>query len=85
MTDWQTQRPTETIQNSLIQASGKLVLIDKLLPKLKESGHKVCVGDQYDVVWSRTCWVCCVALPCCLYDLAGFFLPSVCINTGCRF
>ena len=23
-----------------------------------------------------TCWVCCVALPCCLLDLACFFLPS---------
>ena len=21
-------------------------------------------------------WVCCVALPCCLFDLACFFLPS---------
>ena len=24
----------------------------------------------------HTCWVCCVALPCCLFDLACFFLPS---------
>ena len=23
-----------------------------------------------------TAWVCCVALPCCLFDLACFFLPS---------
>ena len=22
-------------------------------------------------------WVCCVALPCCLFDLACFFLPSL--------
>ena len=28
--------------NVLVQASGKLVLIDKLLPKLKANGHKVC-------------------------------------------
>ena len=41
MSDWQIHRPTEPVSNSLIQASGKLVLIDKLLPKLKESGHKV--------------------------------------------
>ena len=26
-----------------------------------------CTGDS---------WVCCVALPCCLFDLACFFLPS---------
>ena len=39
--DWQIQRPQEPVHQSLIQASGKLVLIDKLLPKLKESGHKV--------------------------------------------
>lgn len=33
----------ETIHlTSLIEASGKLVLIDKLLPKLKSGGHKVC-------------------------------------------
>ena len=41
VTDWQTEKPTEPVYRSLIQASGKLVLIDKLLPKLKESGHKV--------------------------------------------
>ena len=39
--DWQAEKPAEPVFNSLIQASGKLVLIDKLLPKLKESGHKV--------------------------------------------
>ena len=32
--------------NSLIEASGKLVLIDKLLPKLKIGGHKVLVFSQ---------------------------------------
>ena len=26
-------------------------------------------------------WVCCVALLCCLFDLACFFLPSALINT----
>ena len=30
--------------NALVQASGKMVLIDKLLTKLKESGHKVTNG-----------------------------------------
>jgi len=28
----------------MIQSSGKLVLIDKLLPKLKQGGHKVLLG-----------------------------------------
>ena len=27
--------------DALIQASGKMVLVDKLLPKLKQGGHKV--------------------------------------------
>lgn len=31
---------------SLIQASGKLVLIDKLLPKLRQDGHKVLIFSQ---------------------------------------
>lgn len=33
--------PLRPVTDSLIQASGKLVLIDKLLPKLREKGHKV--------------------------------------------
>ena len=37
--------------NVLVQASGKLVLIDKLLPKLRANGHKVhniiCVSVYY--------------------------------------
>ena len=32
--------------NCMIQASGKLVLIDKLLPKLKAGGHKVLIFSQ---------------------------------------
>lgn len=31
---------------AMIQASGKLVLIDKLLPKLKAGGHRVLVFSQ---------------------------------------
>src|SRR5690242_9355069 len=30
----------------LIQCSGKLVLVDKLLPKLKQGGHKVLIFSQ---------------------------------------
>ena len=56
VSDWQAQRPTEAVYKSLIQASGKLVLIDKLLPKLKESGHKVSGISSYDVlVFGMTC------------------------------
>ncbi|KAI6241179.1 Helicase [Aphelenchoides fujianensis] len=32
--------------HALIQASGKLVLLDKLLPKLKKDGHKVLIFSQ---------------------------------------
>lgn len=31
---------------ALIQSSGKMVLIDKLLPKLKSNGHRVLVFSQ---------------------------------------
>ena len=32
--------------HSLVQSSGKMVLLDKLLPKLKQNGHKVLVFSQ---------------------------------------
>jgi len=31
---------------TMVQSSGKLVLIDKLLPKLKADGHKVLIFSQ---------------------------------------
>ncbi|GCB86367.1 hypothetical protein scyTo_0027012, partial [Scyliorhinus torazame] len=31
---------------AMIQSAGKLVLIDKLLPKLKSGGHKVLIFSQ---------------------------------------
>lgn len=31
---------------SFVQSSGKMVLLDKLLPKLKEGGHKVLIFSQ---------------------------------------
>lgn len=32
--------------HALVQSSGKLVLIDKLLPKLRQDGHKVLIFSQ---------------------------------------
>ncbi|XP_042238022.1 chromodomain-helicase-DNA-binding protein 7-like isoform X2 [Homarus americanus] len=37
---------TETYYNSLIQSSGKMVLVDKLLPKLRDNGHRVLIFSQ---------------------------------------
>lgn len=36
----------ELYQNALVQSSGKLVLISKLLPKLRADGHKVLIFSQ---------------------------------------
>jgi len=36
----------EAQMKNLIEASGKLVLVDKLLPRLKENGHKVLIFSQ---------------------------------------
>ena len=41
VSDFKVRHPGRHTAGALIQASGKLVLIDKLLPKLKEKGHKV--------------------------------------------
>jgi chromodomain-helicase-DNA-binding protein 7 len=41
-----TFRSKEDLLKSLIHCSGKMVLIDKLLPKLKEGGHKILVFSQ---------------------------------------
>jgi len=38
--------PRDEAYNLLIHASGKLVLIDKLLPRLKSEGHKVLIFSQ---------------------------------------
>ena len=39
--DYQRRNPNSPETECLVQASGKLVLISKLLPKLKANGHKV--------------------------------------------
>ena len=33
----------QRIEEGLIPSSGKMVLLDKLLPKLRKEGHKVCL------------------------------------------
>ena len=38
--------PHEKHFQAMVQASGKLVLIDKLLPRLKDGDHKVLVFSQ---------------------------------------
>ena len=44
--EWQRFHPSEPPWRSLVQAAGKLVLVDKLLPKLREGNHKVLVFSQ---------------------------------------
>ena len=41
MEDFKVKHPLQPVHNALVQASGKMVLIDKLLAKLRENGHKV--------------------------------------------
>lgn len=36
----------EKLFSLLVQSSGKLVLVDKLLPKLKADGHKILIFSQ---------------------------------------
>lgn len=48
LSEMKTKQNTEPdpIVHAMIQASGKFVLLDKLLPKLKQSGHKVLIFSQ---------------------------------------
>ncbi|KAH7482156.1 hypothetical protein KRP22_009845 [Phytophthora ramorum] len=50
----QTSVPKEEIQrqvsDSLVNTSGKLVLLDKLLPRLKETGHRVLIFSQFKIM-----------------------------------
>ena len=43
------------LEHGLVYTSGKMVLLDKLLPKLKSEGHKVLLFSQFtrmlDVIW----------------------------------
>ncbi len=42
--------PVPTAAEMLISASGKMVLLNKLLPKLKADGHKVLIFSQFKLV-----------------------------------
>lgn len=44
--EFRSQHSDESTLNAIIQASGKLVLIDKLLPRLKDNGHRVLIFSQ---------------------------------------
>ena len=57
----------------LVRSSGKMVLLDKLLPKLKAEGHRVLIFSQFTKVHGDLCW------PLCLPPLlAPFARPSAC-------
>ena len=40
----------ETWRERLVQSSGKLVLLDKLLPSLEKQGHRVLLFSQFKVM-----------------------------------
>lgn len=40
------RRPASEVHRKLIESSGKLQLLDKLLPKLHTQGHKVLIFSQ---------------------------------------
>ena len=42
----QAQENKPTVELNMVQCSGKMVLLDKLLPKLKEGNHKVLIFSQ---------------------------------------
>ncbi|TYZ64179.1 hypothetical protein PybrP1_006326 [[Pythium] brassicae (nom. inval.)] len=41
---------TRQVQELLVTSSGKLVLLDKLLPRLKENGHRVLIFSQFKIM-----------------------------------
>ena len=59
--DFKARHVDEPLWHALIQASGKLVLIDKLLPKLKQSGHKACLHLPLPLAFPSTPWCQCVS------------------------
>ena len=41
-----TSEPIDVYHNAIIQSSGKMVLVDKLLPRLRQNGHRVLIFSQ---------------------------------------
>lgn len=48
--DLSRQDMDEQITDLLVTASGKLILLDKLLPRLKENGHRVLIFSQFKIM-----------------------------------
>ena len=44
------QEPNTSTVDLLVNASGKLVLLDKLLPRLKADGHRVLLFSQFKIM-----------------------------------
>lgn len=56
------EKTEEELQHfALVQVSGKLVLIEKLLPKLRRDGHKVCVVCSLFSFCCALCFCFCCA------------------------
>ena len=50
MNDYKIKGEEVTTLHAMVQASGKMVLIHKLLPKLQAGGHKVIFGNFFSKV-----------------------------------
>lgn len=44
------QQPDVDIADLLVKTSGKFVLLDKLLPRLKEEGHRILIFSQFKIM-----------------------------------
>lgn len=44
------QHPSVTESDFLLKGSGKLVLLDKLLPRLRDEGHRVLIFSQFKIM-----------------------------------
>ena len=62
VSEYSIAHPEVTTHGALVQSSGKMVLIDKLLPKLRDKGHKVPIFSQMvkclDILEDYLRWNC---------------------------
>ena len=49
-TEVRSQQPSTSTVDLLVNASGKFVLLDKLLPRLKADGHRVLLFSQFKIM-----------------------------------